>query len=84
MILLVYIRFAYTKCKQNVKSEKLPLSIETICKLHSLIRPTIWDSGKFKEEAGDIIELYADGSSRVRFKTVAPDQVESTLNAAIK
>lgn len=66
------------------QSEKLPLSIETICKLHSLIRPNIWDSGKFKEDAGDIIEIYADGSSRVRFKTVAPDQVESTLKAAIK
>ena len=68
----------------HTDADKLPLSIETICKLHTLTRPNIWDSGKFKEDAGDIIETYADGSSRVRFKTVAPNQVESALNAAIK
>ena len=68
----------------HTQADKLPLSIETICKLHALTRPNIWDSGKFKEDAGDIIETYADGSSRIRFKTVAPDQVASALNAAIK
>ena len=68
----------------HTQPDKLPLSIETICKLHSLTRPNIWDSGKFKEDAGDIIETYPDGSSRIRFKTVAPEQVEFALNTAIK
>ena len=67
----------------HTQADKLPLSIETICRLHALIRPNIWDSGKFKESAGDIIETYADGSSRIRFKTVAPDQVETALTTAI-
>ena len=66
------------------QAKELPLSVETICRLHALIRPNIWDSGKFKEKAGDIIETYSDGSSRVRFKTVAPDQVESALTSAIQ
>ena len=66
------------------QAKELPLSVETICRLHALIRPNIWDSGKFKEKAGDIIETYADGSSRVRFKTVTPDQVESALTSAIQ
>jgi len=66
------------------QAKELPLSVETICRLHALIRPDTWDAGKFKEKAGDIIETYADGSSRVRFKTVAPDQVESALTSAIQ
>ena len=68
----------------HTQADKLPLSIKTICRLHALIRPNIWDSGKFKESAGDIIETYADGSSRIRFKTVAPDQVETALATAVK
>ncbi len=62
---------------------KLELSLETICHLHELSRPEIWDSGKFKEKSGDIIEKYADGSSRVRFKTVVSEKVVEFLTAAI-
>ena len=65
------------------QADKLGLSLDTICRLHALSRPGIWDSGKFKEKSGDIIEKYADGSSRIRFKTVEPEKVADFLTAAI-
>lgn len=49
----------------------LPVSEETILKLHKLTRGEIWDAGKYKEKDGDIIERYPDGSERVRFRTVS-------------
>lgn len=49
---------------------KLPMSEDTILKLHKLTRGEIWDAGRYKEKDGDIIERYPDGRERVRFKTV--------------
>ena len=39
-----------------------------------LIRGEVWDSGKYKEKDGDIIEKYPDGHQRIRFKTVSASQ----------
>ncbi len=50
---------------------KLPVSEDTIMKLHRLTRGDIWDAGKYKDKDGDIIEKYPDGRERVRFKTVS-------------
>jgi Fic family protein len=50
--------------------KKLSISEETILNLHRLCRGEIRDAGKYKEKDGDIIERYADGRERVRFKTV--------------
>ncbi|NMA20938.1 MAG: Fic family protein [Lentisphaerae bacterium] len=66
------------------QSDKLLLTAETIRRFHELSRPGVWDSGKFKEKASDIIETYPDGSSRIRFKTVDPENVENYLNVAIE
>ncbi len=49
---------------------EIPVSDETILQLHRLARGEIWDAGRYKEKDGDIIERYADGRERVRFKTV--------------
>lgn len=38
------------------QAEKLPVSEETILRLHKLSKGDIWDAGKYKEEASDIIE----------------------------
>ena len=62
----------------------LDLSAEVVRKLHALTRPSIWDSGEFRKKECEIIQTYADGSSRVRFKAVAPDCVVEMLNGAIK
>ncbi len=35
-----------------------------------MCRGKIWDAGAYKEKDVDIIQKYADGRSRVRFRTV--------------
>ena len=49
---------------------KLPITEATVKRLHKLSRGEIWDAGVYKERDVDIIQKYADGRSRVRFKTV--------------
>ncbi|MFA6723641.1 MAG: Fic family protein [Lentisphaeria bacterium] len=66
------------------QSDKLQLSMATICRFHALSRSGAWDAGKFKDKPSDIIETYADGSSRIRFKTVEPENVENYLQVAIE
>ena len=63
---------------------QLDLSREVIKRLHSLTRPSIWDSGKFRQKECEIIQTYADGSSRVRFRAVAPELVDEMLDGAIR
>src|SRR5437762_9000894 len=50
----------------------LPLSVETICRLHRLARGRIGDAGELKTKPSDIIEKQSDGRTRVRFRTVTP------------
>lgn len=56
------------------RGAKLPISEATIKKLHKLSRGEVWDAGAYKEKDIDIIQAYADGRSRVRFKTVPAKQ----------
>lgn len=48
----------------------LAVSEETVCRLHRLSRGEVWDAGRYKERDGEIIEKYADGRERVRFRPV--------------
>ncbi len=48
----------------------LPINEDTIRRLHKMCRGEIWDAGAYKEKDVDIIQKYADGRSRVRFRTV--------------
>ena len=57
----------------------IPVSEETIRQLHRMTRGEIWDAGKYKEKDGDIIERYADGRERVRFKTVPAKETEKSM-----
>lgn len=50
---------------------QLPVSEAAIRKLHQLARGQIWGAGQYKEKDGDIIERYADGRERVRFRPVS-------------
>jgi len=54
------------------QAKDLSISEKTILRLHELCRGEIWDAGRYKEKAVDIIQKYADGRHRVRFKTVSP------------
>src|SRR4030042_6228995 len=57
---------------------KLHVSEETILNLHRLCRGEIWDAGKYKEKDGNIIEKYANGRERVRFKTVPAAKTQAS------
>jgi Fic family protein len=62
----------------------LPISHETIRRLHALTRGQIWDAGQYKEKDGDIIERYPDGSERVRFRTVPAAQTPAAMDTLIR
>jgi Fic family protein len=66
------------------REAKLPVSQETILTLHRLCRGEIWDGGKYKEKDGDIIERYANGRERVRFKTVSAAKTPSFIKELIE
>jgi len=51
-------------------SANLSVSEKTITRPHKLCRGEFWDARACKEKDKDIIQTYADGRSRVRFKTV--------------
>jgi Fic family protein len=57
----------------------IPISQDTIKRLHSLCRGEIWDAGQYKTRDGDIIEQHADGRSRVRFSTVPAEQTPAAM-----
>ncbi|MBM4046368.1 MAG: Fic family protein [Planctomycetes bacterium] len=66
------------------QGDKLPVSEETILKLHRLARGEIWDAGKYKEKDGDIIEKFPDGRERIRFKTVPARETPAFMRELIE
>ncbi|HEX5218688.1 MAG TPA: Fic family protein [Verrucomicrobiae bacterium] len=58
---------------------KLPICEATIKKIHQLCRGEIWDAGSYKEKDVDIIQTYADGRSRVRFKSVPANRTPAAM-----
>jgi Fic family protein len=58
---------------------KLAITEATIKKLHKLCRGDIWDAGQYKEKDVDIIQTYADGRSRIRFKSVPARQTPKAM-----
>ncbi|MEI8244739.1 MAG: Fic family protein [Lentisphaerota bacterium] len=57
----------------------MTLNEALILELHRLSRGEIWDSGKLKNKDGDIIETYADGRQRLRFRTVSAADTPASL-----
>ena len=60
---------------------ELPMNDETILRLHKLCRGDIWDAGQYKDKDVDIIERYADGTSRVRFRSVPAAETPASMAA---
>lgn len=58
---------------------RLSISEKTIKQLHVISRAKIGDAGKYKTKDSDIIEKYADGRLRIRFKTVSAKQTPSFM-----
>jgi Fic family protein len=65
------------------QGRRLPVTEETILNLHRLCRGDIWDAGKYKERDGDIIERYANGRERVRFKPVGAAKTPTFVHELI-
>ncbi|MDN5753622.1 MAG: Fic family protein [Nitrosospira sp.] len=59
----------------------IPVSEETIRRLHAMARGEIWDAGKYKDKDGDIIERYPDGGERIRFRPVPAQQTSTAMTS---
>lgn len=63
--------------------QNLPLTEATVLRFHALSRRQSADAGRYKERDSDVVERYADGRERVRFRTVpaheTPDALRETL-----
>lgn len=57
----------------------LPVSEETIRRLHRLSRGDVWDAGQYKQKDVDIVESYSDGRSRIRFRTVPASETAGAM-----
>lgn len=66
------------------QGKNIPISEETIQKLHRTIRGDVSDAGRYKEKNGDIIEKYPDGRERVRFKTVEASRTREAVGQLIE
>lgn len=66
------------------KSVSLPVSEETVRRLHEMTRGDIWDAGKYKEKDGDIIEKYPDGRERVRFHPVSSAKTPAAMRDLVE
>ncbi|MEI6515829.1 MAG: Fic family protein [bacterium] len=58
---------------------QLPLSAATILRLHELSHPEGYDSGKFKERDGEIIEKHPDGRVTLRFKPLSAAETPEAI-----
>jgi len=56
----------------HTQGATLPVNEETILNLHKLSRGESWDTGQYKDKPVDIIEKFAGGGERVRFRSVLP------------
>jgi len=65
------------------KNQQLSISEEVLKELHRLARGEIWDAGTYKEKDGDIIEKHPDGTSSIRFKTVAAARTSDYMKELI-
>ncbi len=63
--------------------QDVELSEETVLRLHRLARADSGDAGEYKQHDNDIVERYADGRSRVRFRTVPAEETPAATRSLI-
>lgn len=66
------------------KSAEIPVSEESLKRLHVMARGEIRDAGKYKEKDGDIVERDADGGERVRFRPVPASETPARMGKLIE
>lgn len=64
-------------------ASKIPLDEATLKRLHAMARGQIWDAGQYKEKDGDIIERFADGQERVRFRPTSAQETPAAMGKLI-
>ncbi len=65
------------------RGRDIPLSEDTIMNLHRMLSGEVWDAGKYKDKASNIIQKYPDGRERVRFKTVSPKETNRYMKELV-
>ena len=65
------------------KHASLEISEATILNLHKVSRGETWDAGQYKTKDIDIIETYADGRSRVRFRSVSAKATQAAMQELV-
>jgi Fic family protein len=63
----------------HTEGAKLPVSEQTIRELHRLARGSVWDAGQYKQKDTDIIERFANGQERVRFRPTRARQTPTAM-----
>lgn len=63
---------------------RLPISEETVRELHRRSRGGIGDAGDYRTSDMDIVETFADGRSRVRFRAVAGAEVSRSMAGLVE
>jgi Fic family protein len=66
------------------KGKSLELTEDLIRELHYLSRAKTGDAGQYKTHENDIIEKYADGRSRVRFRSVSAEQTPAYMQKLVE
>lgn len=61
------------------QSSELAVGEDTLKRMHAMARGQIWDAGQYKERDGDIIERYADGRERLRFKPTPANETAAAM-----
>ncbi|MFV1976362.1 MAG: Fic family protein [Candidatus Scalindua sp.] len=67
----------------HTENKTIRFNETTIKKLHKMSRGKIWDSGKYKEKDGEIIERLPNGETRVRFKTVSAENTHQVTKELV-
>jgi Fic family protein len=68
----------------HTKGAALPVTEDTIRKLHSLSRGGLGDAGEYKQTENDIIEVHPDGRREVRFRTARATDTPAFLAELIQ
>jgi Fic family protein len=66
------------------RTAELPVSVDTIRRLHAISRAEEPDGGRYREHAMDIIESHADGSRRVRFSAIDAARVPAAMEDLVQ
>jgi Fic family protein len=61
----------------------IPVDEATLKSLHAAARGQIWDAGQYKEKDGDIIERFADGQERLRFRPTSAGETPAAMGRLI-